>query len=63
VPVSPLSASLFQAFGSAPASINLAKVYSALQARVVDGQEKPLAVISTAKLWEVQTFCALTNHV
>ncbi len=50
MPVSPLSASLFQAFGSAPASITLAKVYSALQARVVDGQEKPLAVISTAKL-------------
>ncbi len=63
VPARPFSTSLSQTFGLAPAGINLAKVYSALQARVVDGQEKPLAVISTAKFWEVQTFCALTNHV
>ncbi len=63
VPVSPLWTSLFQAFGSAPTSINFAEVYSALQTRVVDGQENPLAIISTAKLYEVQKYCALTNHM
>jgi tripartite ATP-independent transporter DctP family solute receptor len=63
VPVSPLWTSLFQAFGSAPTSINFAEVYSALQTKVVDGQENPLAIISTAKLYEVQKFCALTNHM
>ena len=63
VPVSPLWTSLFQAFGSAPTSINFSEVYSALQTKVVDGQENPLAIISTAKLYEVQKFCSLTNHM
>jgi hypothetical protein len=39
------------------------EVYSALQTKVVDGQENPLAIISTAKLYEVQKFCSLTNHM
>ena len=30
---------------------------------MVDGQENPLAVIETAKLYEVQTYCSLTNHM
>ena len=56
VPVSPLWTSMFSAFGSAPASINFAEVYTALQTKVVDGQENPLAIISTAKLFEVQKY-------
>ena len=63
VPVSPLWTSMFTAFESAPASINFAEVYSALQTNVVDGQENPLAIISTAKLFEVQKFCSMTNHM
>jgi TRAP-type transport system periplasmic protein len=63
VPPSPLWTSMYQAFGAAPTSINFNEVYSALQTRVVDGQENPLAVISTAKLYEVQKFCSLTNHM
>ncbi|WP_431272031.1 TRAP transporter substrate-binding protein [Dankookia sp. P2] len=63
VPVSPLWTSLFQAFGAAPTSINFSEVYSALQTKVVDGQENPLAIISTAKLYEVQKYCSLTNHM
>jgi tripartite ATP-independent transporter DctP family solute receptor len=63
VPVSPLWTSMFRAFDAAPASINFAEVYSALQTRIVEGQENPLAIISTAKLYEVQKFCSLTNHM
>jgi tripartite ATP-independent transporter DctP family solute receptor len=63
VPVSPLWTSMFTAFEAAPASINFAEVYSALQTGVVDGQENPLAIISTAKLFEVQKFCSMTNHM
>lgn len=63
VPVSPLWTSMFKALESAPASINFAEVYSALQTKVVDGQENPLAIISTAKLNEVQKYCSLTNHM
>jgi tripartite ATP-independent transporter DctP family solute receptor len=63
VPVSPLWTSMFKAFDAAPASINFAEVYSALQTKVVEGQENPLAIISTAKLYEVQKFCSMTNHM
>jgi len=63
VPVSPLWTSMFSAFEAAPASINFAEVYSALQTGVVDGQENPLAIISTAKLYEVQKFLSITNHM
>ena len=63
VPVSPLWTSMFKALDASPASINFSEVYSALQSKVVDGQENPLALISTAKLYEVQKFCSLTNHM
>lgn len=63
VPVSPLWTSLFSAFGAAPASINFAEVYTALQTGIVDGQENPLAIMKVAKLWEVQKYLSLTNHM
>jgi tripartite ATP-independent transporter DctP family solute receptor len=62
VPVSPLWTSMFKAFGASPAAINFSEVYSALQTRIVDAEENPLAVIETTKLNEVQKFCSLTNH-
>jgi len=63
VPPSPLWTSMFKALDAAPASINFAEVYSALQTKVVEGQENPLAVIATAKLYEVQKYCSMTNHM
>ncbi len=63
VPVSPMWTSMFKAFDSAPASINFNEVYSALQTKVVEGQENPLAIVETAKLYEVQKYCSLTNHM
>jgi len=63
VPVSPLWTSLYSAFGAAPASINFAEVYTALQTGIVDGQENPLAIMKVAKRWEVQKYLSLTNHM
>lgn len=63
VPVSPLWTSMFSAFGSAPASINFAEVYTALQTGIVDGQENPLAILSNFKLYEVQKYVSMTNHM
>jgi len=63
VPVSPLWTSMFKALEAAPTSINFAEVYSALQTKIVDGQENPLAIISTAKLYEVQKYCSMSNHM
>jgi tripartite ATP-independent transporter DctP family solute receptor len=63
VPVSPLWTSMFTAFGAAPTSINFSEVYTALQTGVVDGQENPLAILSNFKLWEVQRYVSMTNHM
>jgi TRAP-type C4-dicarboxylate transport system substrate-binding protein len=38
-------------------------MYTALQTKVVDAQENPLSVISIFKLYEVQKYCSLTNHM
>jgi len=63
VPPSPLWTSMYKAFESAPTSINFNETYTALQTKVVDGQENPLAIISTAKLYEVQKYLSMTNHM
>jgi TRAP-type transport system periplasmic protein len=63
VPVSPLWTSMYKAFEASPASINFNEVYSSLQTKVVEGPENPLAIIATAKLYEVQKYCSLTNHM
>ena len=63
VPVSPLWTSMFKALDAAPASINFNEVYSALQTKVVEGEENPLALIETSRFYEVQKFCSLTGHI
>jgi tripartite ATP-independent transporter DctP family solute receptor len=63
VPVSPLWTSMFKSFGAAPTGINFGEVYSALQTKIVDGQETPLVSIDSAKLYEVQKYCSVTNHM
>jgi len=62
-PVSPLWTSMFKAFGAAPTGINFSEVYSALQTKVVEGQENPLAIIDIAKLYEVQKYVSMTGHM
>jgi TRAP-type transport system periplasmic protein len=63
VPISPLWTSMFKAFGAAPTGINFSEVYSALQTKIVDGQETPLVSIDAAKIYEVQKYCSITNHM
>ena len=63
VPVSPLWTSMFKAFEAAPTSINANEMYTALQTKVVDGQENPISVLEILKLYEVQKYCSLTNHM
>jgi tripartite ATP-independent transporter DctP family solute receptor len=63
LPVAPTLISLFKSLGASPTALNFGEVYSALQTGIVDGQENPLVLIDTAKLYEVQKYCSLTNHV
>ena len=63
VPPAPMLTSLFKALDAGPAPINFNELYSALQTKVVEGQENPLAIIATTRLYEVQKTCSLTGHV
>jgi tripartite ATP-independent transporter DctP family solute receptor len=63
VPPAPMLTSLFKAFDAGPSPINFNELYSSLQTKVVEGQENPLAIIATTRLYEVQKSCSLTGHV
>jgi tripartite ATP-independent transporter DctP family solute receptor len=63
VPPAPMLTSLFTALGAGPAPINFNELYTALQTKVVEGQENPLAIVATTRLYEVQKSCSLTGHV
>ena len=63
VPGNQLWVTLFQTLGAAPTPINFGELYAALQTHVVDGQENPLALIQSSKLYEVQKYIALTGHI
>jgi tripartite ATP-independent transporter DctP family solute receptor len=62
VPGIPMWLSMFKALGASPTAIPFGELYSALQTKVVDGEENPLPLIQSAKLYEVQKFCSLTGH-
>src|SRR5262245_35967965 len=61
VPGNQLWVTMFNALGAAPTPINFGELYAALQTHIVDGQENPLALISSAKLYEVQKYVAMTE--
>lgn len=63
VPPSPTLLSLFKALGANPTPLNFNEVYMSLQTRIIDGQENPLAIIATTRLYEVQKYCSMTDHV
>lgn len=63
VPNNPLWVEFFGAMGAAPTPMAFAEVYNALQLKVVDGQENPINVPVSAKLYEVQTYATISNHI
>lgn len=63
VPPAPLLTSLFKAFDAGVSPINFNELYSSLQTKVVEGEENPLPIIATTRLYEVQKSCSMTGHV
>ena len=54
----------WKAAGFNPTPMSWGEVFTALQQRVIDGQENPIAVFYSNKLWEAgQKYFSLTNHV
>ena len=59
----PSHENLMKAYGASPTSIAWAEVYTALQTGVADGQHNPIPIILTGKLFEVQKYLTITNHL
>ena len=59
---SPVYMNLIKSLGGAPTPIPTPEMYTALQQKVVDGQENPVSVIRSFKLYEVQKFLTLDGH-
>ncbi|MDR1936623.1 MAG: TRAP transporter substrate-binding protein [Candidatus Accumulibacter sp.] len=60
---SPIYIETFSALGANPVPMAFPEVYTALEQRIIDGQENPPAVIETGKFQEIQRFLTLTNHM
>lgn len=53
---------LFKELGADPTAMNFAEVFTSLQQDVIDGQENPLPIITSSKLYEVQKYISLWNY-
>ena len=54
---------MFQLYGANPTPMAFSEVFTALQTKVIDGQENPYAQIASAKFQEVQEYLSITGHV
>lgn len=54
---------MFKLWGANAAPLDFSELFSALQTGVFDGQENPMAQITSAKLYEVQKYLSFTGHV
>lgn len=58
----PVHLKTFEALGANPTPIAFNELFTALQQGTVDGQENPIAIIYTSKLYEVQKYLTLDGH-
>ena len=58
----PVYMNLVKSMGAAPTPIPWPETYTALQQKVVDGQENPISAIKFAKLYEVQKYMTMDGH-
>ena len=54
---------LVESLGAHSTPMAWSELYTALQTGVVDGQDNPLSIIEAYKLWEVQKYIFVDNHV
>ena len=59
---SPMHMAAFSVLGADPTPMAMGELFTALQQKTIDGQENPLAIIDSSKLYEVQEFISLTGH-
>lgn len=54
---------MFKLYGANPTPMAFSEVFTALQTKVIDGQENPYAQIYSGKFQEVQKYLSITGHV
>lgn len=59
----PIAVDLFTTLGAAPTPLDFTEAYTALQTHIIDGLETPVSVVDSAKFYEVQRYCSMTNHL
>jgi tripartite ATP-independent transporter DctP family solute receptor len=59
----PLHMEFMNSLGAAATPVAWAEIYTALQTGVVDGQHNPITVINLGKIFEVQKYLTLSNHM
>jgi TRAP-type transport system periplasmic protein len=63
VPNNPLWVEFFKGTGAVTTPMDFGEVYNALQLKTIDGQENPIGVVTTAKIYEVQEYLTMSNHM
>jgi tripartite ATP-independent transporter DctP family solute receptor len=59
----PIYIDTFTALGANPVPMSFSEVYTALESKIIDGQENPFSVIETSRFPEVQKYLAVSNHM
>lgn len=62
-PDTPLYRELFQALGAIAVPTTINKMYDTLKSGAAEAQTDPLAIIELFKLYEVQKYVSMTNHL
>lgn len=62
-PTSRQRVEMFNTLGANATPLSFGEVYSALDQGVVDGQENPAQITESARLYEVQSYMSMSNHV
>lgn len=62
-PEAPISVAIFSALGANVTPLSFGELYSALQQKVVDGQENAYNTVASSRFFEVQKYVAETNHM
>jgi tripartite ATP-independent transporter DctP family solute receptor len=62
-PDTPVYVECWKALGATPVVFNFDKIYEVLKTHEADAQDNPLNVAELLKLYEVQKYISLTNHI
>ncbi len=62
-PTSRQRVAMFNTLGANATPLSFGEVYSGLDQGVIDGQENPAQITDSARLYEVQSYMSLSNHV